>query len=645
MALEKIRPGVVDDTQNFVFNNVTATGNLTASNANLGNLATANYVTGTLTTSAQPNITSIGTLGNLIVTSNVSAGNILTNNLLYANGSPWQFGGTGANAAGSNTQVQFNDSNSFGASTNFTFDKTTNTLSVTNFVGGGSGLSNLTGSNISGQVPNALIAGTVYTAAQPNITSVGTLSSLDITGNLTSGNANLGNLVIANFFSGAGNQLSNIQGSNVTGQVSYAAVANSVAGANVSGAVTYAATANAVAGSNVMGQVANATVASTVYTAAQPNITSVGTLSTLTVSGNISSGNANLGNLVVANFFQGNGSLLTGIAATDANFANYAGNVTVAAQSNITSLGNLVGLTVSNSSGIVDFSNTANVTLGNVSNLRISGGTANYVLRTDGAGNLSWVAQAPAPTSNSVITVDTFTANGSQTVFTLSATPLSINYTLLNIDGVSQLKEAYSLSGANITLDSAPVNGSIVEATTFTLNEPAVARVLANFNVRSYTGNGIQTEFEVSSGLYDSGVIVTENGIVQFPGNDYTISGTALTFNTAPAQDVQIQIREIAFTDIWQEVTAATYQAVKGQKLFVDCSASAVTVVLPSVPAMGDEVTIVDAMGNAAINNITVSRNGSNITGVAEDLTIDINDAAITLAYYNATRGWLVISK
>lgn len=35
----------------------------------------------------------------------------------------------------------------------------------------------------------------------------------------------------------------------------------------------------------------------------------------------------------------------------------------------------------------------ANVSLGSVSNLHIAGGTADYVLKTDGTGNLSWVAQ------------------------------------------------------------------------------------------------------------------------------------------------------------------------------------------------------------------------------------------------------------
>lgn len=56
----------------------------------------------------------------------------------------------------------------------------------------------------------ALLAQTVSNAAQPNITSVGTLTSLDVSGNLVAGNLNGGNLISANFFSGDGGLLSNI---------------------------------------------------------------------------------------------------------------------------------------------------------------------------------------------------------------------------------------------------------------------------------------------------------------------------------------------------------------------------------------------------------------------------------------------------
>ncbi len=193
------------------------------------------------------------------------------------------------------------------------------------FTGNGSGLSSIAGANVSGQVGNALIAGTVYTAAQPNITSVGTLTSLAVTGNITSGNANLGNNVSANFFTGNGIYLTGITtagisngNSNVSipssnGNVNISAVGNANVlvitgtGANITGTldVTGNITAGNIsisAGSGAGGSITGGNLISANYitgtltTAAQPNITSVGTLSSLSVTGNITSGNANLGN-------------------------------------------------------------------------------------------------------------------------------------------------------------------------------------------------------------------------------------------------------------------------------------------------------------------------------------------------------------
>lgn len=88
-----------------------------------------------------------------------------------------------------------------------------------------------------------------------------------------------------------------------------------------------ATTISSLPGANITGQVGNALVASTVYTSAQPNITSVGTLTGLT------------------------------------------------------------------SNGIVNLTNTSNVSLGAIGNIKITGGSANYIMKTDGAGNLSWAAQ------------------------------------------------------------------------------------------------------------------------------------------------------------------------------------------------------------------------------------------------------------
>ena len=94
----------------------------------------------------------------------------------------------------------------------------------------------------------------------------------------------------------------------------------------------------------------------------------------------------------------------------------------------------------------------------------------------------------------------------------------------------------------------------------------------------------------------------------------------------------------------WTSATSTT-TLYTGQKVLADTSSSAVTLTLPSSPSLGDEVRIIDAAGNAATNNITVARNGSNIMGLAEDFVININEAAFGLVYFNATRGWVLTEK
>ena len=65
------------------------------------------------------------------------------------------------------------------------------------------------------------------------------------------------------------------------------------------------------------------------------------------------------------------------------------------------------------------------------------------------------------------------------------------------------------------------------------------------YNTRTATGDGSTTGFTVTSGATVDDVLVTENGVLQAPTTDYTISGTTLTFGTAPASGVAIVIREL----------------------------------------------------------------------------------------------------
>jgi hypothetical protein len=64
-----------------------------------------------------------------------------------------------------------------------------------------------------------------------------------------------------------------------------------------------------------------------------------------------------------------------------------------------------------------------------------------------------------------------------------------------------------------------------------------------SYTTYTYTGNGSTTTYAATSGITVDSVLVMENGVVQVPTTDYTISGSNIVFTTAPASGVAIQIR------------------------------------------------------------------------------------------------------
>ena len=65
------------------------------------------------------------------------------------------------------------------------------------------------------------------------------------------------------------------------------------------------------------------------------------------------------------------------------------------------------------------------------------------------------------------VIANSFIGNGSQTVFTLSATPGNKDQTLVIVGGVPQAKATYSLSGTTLTFSEAPENGYEIEIIIF----------------------------------------------------------------------------------------------------------------------------------------------------------------------------------
>ena len=217
-------------------------------NAATGNLI-ATLLTGTVTTAAQPNITSVGSLTTLTVTGNANVGNLGTAGLIVATGNI-----TGGNLVTSGRVVA------------------TGNVTGGNLTTGG--LVSATGNVSGGNLTTGGVLSATGNVSGSNINTAGTVTASQLISNVAIGTAPL---VVTS-----------------TTQVANLNVATA-------GLATFATTANAVAGANVSGQVGNALVAGTVYTAAQPNITSTGTLTALTVSANVATGGIKTDNYYYAN--------------------------------------------------------------------------------------------------------------------------------------------------------------------------------------------------------------------------------------------------------------------------------------------------------------------------------------------------------
>ena len=66
---------------------------------------------------------------------------------------------------------------------------------------------------------------------------------------------------------------------------------------------------------------------------------------------------------------------------------------------------------------------------------------------------------------------------------------------------------------------------------------------------------------------------------------------------------------------------------------------ASLTLTLPGSPTAGDTVSVTNLSGTYTP---VVARNGQNIMGVAEDMTLDFNYISLSLTYADGTRGWVI---
>ena len=179
------------------------------------------------------------------------------------------------------------------------------------------------------------------------------------------------------------------------------------------------------------------------------------------------------------------------------------------------------------------------------------------------------------------------TADSSTTTFSLNYTVGSSSSLLVSVAGVVQEPETgYNLTGGgtSIVFSAAPTTGDTVfvmflgiardvgqflntgiitaqtelaeraasgdffllyDSSATTLKKIQTSNIVAASVNRTATGDGSTTGFTVTDGVTAAQCLVTINGVVQTVTTDYTVSGTTLTFGTAPEASDAIQIREL----------------------------------------------------------------------------------------------------
>ena len=157
---------------------------------------------------------------------------------------------------------------------------------------------------------------------------------------------------------------------------------------------------------------------------------------------------------------------------------------------------------------------------------------------------------------------------------------------------------------------------------------------------------GSSNTFSLSSAVSNvNNIIVSLNGIVQYPTLGYEVSGSTLTLaNTSPIkQGLILEVRHLESgitAATWSEASSNATLAAE-EKVIVDTSTNAVVLTLPNNPSLGNEIRVIDGAGNASNNSITLFGNGSNIEAETSNVIVDVDRSAFTLVYYNTYQGWL----
>jgi hypothetical protein len=599
--------GVANTVNDAAQGNITSVGTLTSvsvsGNANIGNIGTGGLITAT------SNITG----GNLVTAGVVSATGNVTGNFFIGNGS--QLTGLNTNSiSNGNSNVSIATANgnvTITAVGNTTMTVTgtganiTGTLGVTgnvsvgNIIGNGQALTGLTGGNVSGQVGNALVAGTVYTNAQPNITSVGTLTTLSV-----SGNATVGNIIATN--------IGNISATSLDGNGSNVLFGNGTFRA-------FTAFSTNVNGTGFdLGNVGNLGVTGAISVTGNANIGNIGTGGLITATGNITGGNLSTGGLITATGNITGGNLSTGglITAT--------GNIT---GGNLVTAGilSVTGTGVSSIAGNLDMTSNTIINLASPTNDQ-DAATKKYV--DDVAQGLNIHDSCNAATTGTLASISGGTVTYNNGTSGVGAT-LTTTGSYTTMDGVTLSDGMRILVKNEVT---AANNGIYVRTSSTVLTRATDFNSVPEIEAGDFTFITAGTVYDNTGWVQTSTVVTVGTDPIdwtQFSGAGTYTAGTGLTltgsvFSVNVAQPTITSVGTLTSLSVSGNITAGNVSATTFTgALTGNASGSAATVTTnaqPNITSVGT-LTSLAVTGNISAGNVSATTFTGALSGAATSAT------------------------